>query len=272
MVLGWEPGELCVLDVAEGVVECSGGMVAPAGSIEGARSLVSHMEGSRSSTIGACVVAEKTTVCTSHEYASTTVRHTDGVGVRCWLDACGEAQCDETSQEYADALDGPFVDLGLLWGGLCGLTDAGAVDCYRWTAGLGIDEMPTFDVPAVEYFSSSAYEGCVIYDSGFAECWGLVGGGEYPAALQPYQWVDTEFRTLCLVRSDGELECLVSDSSREPPRPFAAPPGQFREVATGENWACGRRPDRDVVCFSGRDLGSESDWPELPAGASWWVP
>ena len=82
-------------------------------------------------------------------------------------------------------------------------------------------------------------------------------------------WLDVDFPTVsCIVKPDGEAECLMRGKDRDYSHLIIAePPGPFETVSIGGRHVCGLRTDNTIVCW-GADHGGALDVPSI---ASLWA-
>ena len=191
--------------------------------------------------------------------------------VECW----GNHSPDyDQYSAYITPPEGEFtsVNIGGLGGGACGLRPDGSYECWGrgWIS------------PTIRGDYAAFVGLCGALRDGGIECWDLSEWTEGDELPEPHRWFDIDGEYVkftkasshrCGLRPDGGVECWAYHDARlvtDPPpatpfnaeHPLAQPPsGVFTDITSGEQHACGLRPDGSVECW-GRDRYGETRAPQ----------
>ena len=189
----------------------------------------------------------------------------------------------------SDAPPGKFIEVSAGQLHSCGLRTDRTIECW------GSIDAGTLDVPSGEFIEVSAgrLHSCGLRTDGTIECWGSDSDGQSDAPAGRFISVSAGEDHSCGIRADGAIECwgsnivgqsaapeLSDDSSAEPddsgadaestnpaapdvevPDVVPVPEGHFTALSSGDNHACGSRPDGTVECW-GRNYAQQLKVPE----------
>jgi hypothetical protein len=152
----------------------------------------------------------------------------------CWGDS------DFLPPSVVTAPHRPFSDISAGDDYTCGLTQAGAVECW------GVDHDPPPPGPFVRIAASQAYT-CGLAPSGAVTCWGgpVPLLGTVPSAGVRNIVAGVGF--FCALHDDDSVTCQITGNDNH--GITATPPGPFVSITAGRHHACGIRPSGIAECW-----------------------
>ena len=183
------------------------------------------------------------------------VSDTDCGGGRCRDARCvacdTAAECDDVSQcvdHRCTRVVGETratSDVDVRWrGGGCALARDGSVSCFGGSSWGDLPQGKLVAIAVADAVASDVGLGCAIRADGTLACW--AGDGQAIAAPP-----------------SGRFTSCWSLTGAQPPAP---PPGSYREIAVGEEHACGLLEDRTLRCW-GCTTPPSNDVPASPSDA-----
>ena len=146
--------------------------------------------------------------------------------------------------EYVESQEDPFATLGV--GGVCGLTEEGALVCwpgwdyYREGESL-VRQLPGNFVA----LSDGPGQACAISDAAELVCWWHFGDRWSPGLPDgSYMAVSTGYKGGCALTDDGQARCWQLGDGRVEP-----PPGRYLAISSGGYRTCAVTEAGEVVCW-----------------------
>ena len=124
----------------------------------------------------------------------------------------------------------------------CGLTSAGAIECWGSDDRYGQASPPSGRFTQV---SAGGYHSCGLTSAGTVECWGSDEYGQASAPSGRFNQVSAGTVQSCGVTSAGAIECWGRDHAGQ----ASAPSGRFTQVSTGLTHSCGVASAGAVQCW-----------------------
>ncbi len=177
----------------------------------------------------------------------------------CGVTTAGAVECwGDNRNGEATPPDGIFASVSAGASHTCGLKTNGLVEC--WGADIFGTATPLgFSFASV---SAGAFHTCGVTAAGAVECWGDNRDGEATPPDGIFASVSAGWSYTCGVRTDGSVECWGDDSDVYDILDHDSPPGgAFISVSAGALHTCGVKTNGIVECW-GSDSDGESTPPE----------
>ena len=177
-----------------------------------------------------------------------------GAGV--WDGACvvtesGTVMCRQQGDglygdevEYVESQEGPFATLGV--GGICGLTEEGAIVCWSGWRSYREGESLARRLPGTFVaLSDGPGHACAISEAAEVVCWWHLGDRWSPGLPDgSYMAVSAGYERGCALTDDGEARCWELGQGLVDP-----PPGRYVAISSGWYRTCAVTEAGEVVCW-----------------------
>ena len=154
---------------------------------------------------------------------------------------------------FASAQAQVFTDVSVGIQHICGLTDAGEVDCFTEVGASRFDAPD--DLPLLSDITGGFQHSCGITLDGGAVCWGspAFGALDVPEFDAPLVSISAGDNHTCAVDEQNRAVCWGLDTNEQTQVPgdgFGENGIGFVEVAAGQNTSCGIETDGSISCWS----------------------
>jgi hypothetical protein len=161
----------------------------------------------------------------------------------------------ETSASDSTSTDGPWTFVHASTAVTCGIRDELA-DCWTDWEAFPLDSVPSGTVAEI---GAGTGWGCVTAASdGHIECWGEGATGGETDAPDGGGWHDLDVArdVACALDAEGLPRCWGDWGLREDPPETTPPPTvPLLDLSVGDNFACGRRSEDEILCWGRESSG-----------------
>ncbi len=172
----------------------------------------------------------------------------------CGLTPAGAADC-WGGNSYLQALDrpGPYTQFATGGSHTCGLTPAGAADCWGDNFyGQAADQPGPYT-----HLAAGPDHTCALTPAGAAECWGSNQSGQAADQPGPYTQLAAGLFYTCGLTADGAADCWGDNGIAQ----VADQPGPYTQLAAGFGHTCGLTPAGAADCWGLDQYGQAADQP-----------